>query len=314
MTSNPMQRKARLYFLLGVTITLLIAAVGIFFLYKQTQSLKDQLDEQLSMKKKAYVLNQDVDKGKTITSDMLKEVDVMAATVPGDYTTVDAQISKIMEMNDNQNENIAIQAAIDIKANTMLTVGMLTSTSIKNDLREQTYNMIQLPIDLDTGEYVDIRLMLPNGQDYIVLSKIKVTIPDVGGVPLADTIKVNVSEDDILTLSSAIVEAYEIEGSKLYAIKYTEASMQDAAVITYMPKSEIWELIKSNPNIVQEAKNALNSRYIQSSAAKHREDNINKTERTEGGAASGIQESVESTKEAREDYLTSLYGGTASVQ
>ncbi len=33
-----------------------------------------------------------------------------------------------------------------------------------------------MPMDLVTGDYIDIRLMLPNGQDFIVVSKKEVTI------------------------------------------------------------------------------------------------------------------------------------------
>ena len=34
------------------------------------------------------------------------------------------------------------------------------------DLRTQEYNMIALPTTLAEGDYIDIRLTLPNGQDY----------------------------------------------------------------------------------------------------------------------------------------------------
>ena len=43
-----------------------------------------------------------------------------------------------------------------------------------DDLRKQEYNMLVLPSQLATGEYIDIRLALPTGQDYVVLGKKKV--------------------------------------------------------------------------------------------------------------------------------------------
>ena len=41
MASNPMQRKSRNSFLIGVVITLIIATVPIFFLFRQLQSKTD---------------------------------------------------------------------------------------------------------------------------------------------------------------------------------------------------------------------------------------------------------------------------------
>ena len=64
--------------------------------------------------------------------------------------------------------------------------------------------------------------MLPNGQDFIVVSKKEVTIPVVGGTDSSDTLNVNLSEDEILHMSSAIVDAASLNGAKLYATKYTD--------------------------------------------------------------------------------------------
>ena len=201
-----------------------------------------------------------------------------------------------------------LMAKIDLKANTVITGSMIERADdiVKDDSREQTYNMISLPIDLYTGDYVDIRLMLPNGTDFIVLSKLKVTIPDVNGVPMSNTIKVNINEEELLTMSSAIVEAYKIEGAKLYAIKYVEAGNQNAAVITYEPRADIKTLIKNNPNIVEEAMTKLYTNLTNS----YRKNQIDKyfNSGNDESIISGIQESTQETQKAREDYLSSLYG------
>ena len=53
-----------------------------------------------------------------------------------------------------------------MKKNTVITTDMITKsdTAITNDLRIQEYNVFVLPMDLQTGDYVDLRLMLPSGQ------------------------------------------------------------------------------------------------------------------------------------------------------
>ena len=46
-----------------------------------------------------------------------------------------------------------------------------TGEMLLSDVRTQEYNMITLLSQLQTGDFVDIRLRLPSGQDYIVVSK-----------------------------------------------------------------------------------------------------------------------------------------------
>ena len=55
-----------------------------------------------------------------------------------------------------------------------------------NDVRKQEYNMFVLPTDLQNGDYIDIRLMLPSGTDYIVASKKRVEIPQIAQVDATD--------------------------------------------------------------------------------------------------------------------------------
>ena len=60
MASNPMQRQARNYFLLGMVITLLIAGAVVALLFMQIKKLREQnsvYENNISM---VYVLNQDV--------------------------------------------------------------------------------------------------------------------------------------------------------------------------------------------------------------------------------------------------------------
>ena len=70
MASNPMQRKARNSFLLGMIVTLLIAGVIIALLFMQLKQKSDDLQAEINSKRNVYVLNQDVKSGQIITEDM----------------------------------------------------------------------------------------------------------------------------------------------------------------------------------------------------------------------------------------------------
>ena len=63
-----------------------------------------------------------------------------------------------------------------------------------DDLRKVEYNMLVLPTQLETGEYVDVRLALPSGQDYIVVSKKQVEIPQINGIDSDDTVELDMLE------------------------------------------------------------------------------------------------------------------------
>ena len=159
--------------------------------------------------------------------------------------------------------NNAVIAKVDLNANTVITGKMInrSSEAQTDDVRQQEYNMLVLPTDVVTDDYVDIRLLLPTGQDYIVVSKKRITVPMVGGEYSSNTIQMNMAEEEILAMSNAIVEAYTIEGSKLYVTKYTEAGIQEAAIPTYITSQAVRNLIQADPNIVETAKSALISRY-----------------------------------------------------
>ena len=88
MASNPMQRKSRNSFLIGVVITLIIATVPIFFLFRQLQSKTDELNTELNAKKYVYVLNQDVKSGQILTEDMFSTKRIHKDSIPSNATSV----------------------------------------------------------------------------------------------------------------------------------------------------------------------------------------------------------------------------------
>lgn len=352
MASNPMQRQKQLSFWKGVLITLLICAIIIgglgYMLYKKIEAEKEL---EASMKK-VYVLSKDVESGQTITQNMLVLKEVSNTTIPSNAVS-DAERLKTYSLQDekgneiytdsqglyvkdeektvrittDQNGNylkdgeivdlkkVPLIAKVNMKANTVLTRELVAQSDEVNtdDVRIQEFNMVTLPSTLKTGDFVDIRLRMPNGTDYIVVSKKEVTIPDVAGVPSTDTIQVNMSEDEILTMSNAIVEAYIMKGSELYATKYTDPGNQAKSATTYPVSKETMEIINNDSNIVETAKKALCSRYNTDQRNGNVNNNLNKySEESADNVETGIEEQIQKQKELRENYLESLNGGTTN--
>ena len=202
--------------------------------------------------------------------------------------------------------------------NTVVTPYLVVQSDevVTDDVRQQEYNMVVLPVDLMTNDYVDIRLMTPAGQDFIVVSKAKVDVPtNMDGSYIADTIRVNLREDEILSMSSAIVEAYGLMGSKLYATKYVEAGMQEPAKPTYTPNAAVTAQIQSDPNIVAIASEELAARYSESSN-KNRNEYLQSLINSSADYSSNVQEKADeditNQNTARQKYLESL-GSTTTT-
>ena len=368
MATNPMQRKARNSFLLGMLVMLLISGIIIALLFMQLMSKIQEENEELSNSVKAYVLNQNVKSGQVITTDMLTLQTVNRTLVPSNatsdislienyalqdkegndiytryitndegeqegvlYITIDGNEYEIEQEEQTENyfitrnnnkeylelNSVPLVAKVNMNANTLITTELLSKGDnvVQDDVRKQEYNMVVLPIDLTTGDYIDIRLMLPSGQDYIVVSKKEVEIPLIGGVDSEDTIWVNLSEDEILHMSCAIIDAAQINGAKLYATKYTEPGMQNAATPTYVVNEYTATLLDSDPNILEQAKNQIIARYNSGNSVTIRNNQIesvinSQADQAQTNLQTNMEESITNSKNARKDYLDALSGTT----
>ena len=87
MATNPMQRKARNSFLLGMLVMLLISGVVIALLFMQLSNKIKKEQEELKASVKAYVLTQNVSSGQVITTDMLTLQTVNKNLVPSNATS-----------------------------------------------------------------------------------------------------------------------------------------------------------------------------------------------------------------------------------
>ena len=364
MASNPMQRKARNSFLLGMVVMLLITGVIIGFLFMQLMNKNKKEKEELKASVNAYVLNRDVSSGQVITTDMLTLQVVNRNLVPSNatsdieliqnyalqdkegndiYTKYDKNGNGTLYIKKNGTEyevkkedetenyyiekngekeylelnNVPLIAKVTMKKNTLITTELLSKgdNQVQDDVRKQEYNMIVLPMDLATGDYIDVRVQFPNGQDFIVVSKKEVEIPNVNGTDSNDTIWISLTEDEILHMSCAIVDVAQVKGAKIYATKYTEAGMQKAATPTFPVNESTSALIRSDSNILERAKIEVANRYNNQNSANLRNNYIQSSINSQGEQAqtnleSSMEESITNSKNSRKQYLDSLSGTT----
>lgn len=152
------------------------------------------------------VLNKDVVQGEVITDAMLTDVRIHKSTVPTGALTSSSVVGQVAKFN--------------ISANVPITSNMISSQIISADLREQELNTVLMPSDLVEGDYIDVRIMYPNGTDYIVLAQKQVD--KIAG----QTMWIKLSEDERLLVNGAVVDSFLNHGTKLYATKYTDPQSQ----------------------------------------------------------------------------------------
>lgn len=293
MAMNPMQKKARTSFLLGMLLTLIITGIVIALLIAQLSKMKKA--EAAIVYQKVYVLNSDVTSGDNLMGTGSFQ-EVRTEFVPANAITsanIGTYISDVST------------AKIGVRKGTVLTTDMINTEGVQDsaDMRLQEYNMIILPTQLVQGEHVDVRLRLPSGEDYIVLSK--KYIEQANG----DTVWIKVSEEEILTMSNAIVEAYIMEGSLLYATTYVDAGMQNSSTPTYIVSQSVINLMNVDPNITVTAMNALSQRYTEKAREQRNVINSAKNGYTEDAITNietNLAEEVEKMKAARQQYVDGL--------
>lgn len=323
MASNPMQRQKRVSFLLGMLVMLIIAAIVIALLFMQLINLKKEQDAIKAAERTVYVVSEDVSSGSgiqitAIEGDTSREPNVTqdvadASVVPENVATA----SDFYSDEGQSQPRSDLVAKIDLKAGTILTKDMLTTSSeqVTNDLRKQEYNMLSLPTDLVDGDFVDVRIRFGNGQDYIVVSKKQVSIPEIAGAPAEGVININLSEDESIAMSSAIIELYQLKAVEMYVSRYTDPGMQVAATPTYPVSSEALNLMDSNPNIVDEAKAAIASRYNRNLRENYINNQINSVDSDErkSNLESSVEQHITQQKELRQQYLQSLEDAAAAA-
>lgn len=240
---------------IGAMTALLIASCIIYFGYhsmkdserakeeayqKQIAMYKKQLEEQQSQTAGVYVATRDMPAGTKLTEQDLVAVNISKKAAPDNAVDLKNAVGKLTK--------------VTLKKNTSVTEGMLFEEGITpGDLRLQEFSLIQLPSKLKPNDFVDVRIKFPTGQDYIVLAKKKVKDLANG------TVWHEMNEQEILTISSAIVDAY-LENAEIYSLVYIDPYMQDKAIVTYPPNQMVLDLIDSDPNIVKVASTEMERR------------------------------------------------------
>lgn len=260
MIHRPQRYRIILGFILGLIISMIVFGVAYFYYLNHEKEMKEQEKAAIQQEavdkyiqehptKVVYALAQDKKAGEVLSDTDFAATEINEELVPADAVLEPSfAVGKVMRS--------------DMKQNTILTESLYyEEKDYPDDMRLLEYTVVNLPQKLDVNEFVDLRIMLPTGSDYIVLSKKRVIdLQRPTPENPKNIIWFHALEEEILRMTSAIVDASFVDGAILYAVPYVAPDVQDEAIQTYPPNIEVQNLIIQNPNILEKAITELESR------------------------------------------------------
>lgn len=243
-----MKRTTKQYIVVAMICIITIGGAAVLTAFVITKQIREEYETLLSAayneihmnQKSVYVAAADIATGDIVSKDNVKKLTVYASLPQDSYIT---------------NEELGKQALIDIPAETSIMTTMVTDNTISSELREVEYQVININSNINTHDTVDVRIFFPNGEDYVVLPKKVLRGYDGESANCC----LWLSEEEIIRIRNAIVDAYLYTGAFLYTTKYIEPNIQEASVVTYTPSVGAIELIQKNPNIYETATNDLST-------------------------------------------------------
>lgn len=222
-----------------------------------------------------------------------------AATTPAENPAPNVE-------NNNQEGDKAskLYAAINIPKGTVITSDMLVQNSDaisqNSTVRTVEYSTITLPSELLAEETIDVRISFPTGQDFVVLSKKFVKKAD------AESVWIDVDEEEILRMNSAIIESYLINGAKLYAVNLSKPGIQKKAIATYPVNSSVYSLLNIDPNVSNIAKDNLMKNSNILTQRTDLNEIISNAEDGKERVGTAVQQEIKARDEKRKQYIEKM--------
>lgn len=210
---------------------------------QNTQQTKESLDYYVQLHEQysytnLYVLTQDVTAGEELTADMFQALRVQSSE------NLSAAQSPAKE--DLLGKRLKISLA---KGAALSTDILYEGAEIADDERRVELRELELPQNLRENEFVDIRIVFPDGEDYLVIGHKRVyhmIRDDEGGV---SALQMRFLEEELLRYQAACVDMKTYQDTRLYAVRYT-GEFQPAAQVYYPVNRAVFRLLQWNPNIV----------------------------------------------------------------
>ena len=240
--------------ILSIVITaILVSGIWGFITYQKTKTITAKFEGEISQLTATLdALGPDVE-CYTITEDfanhysnntagqIIGETAIQPITVPSSLVG-EAYIT-------NMSQIVGKYCKVNIVPGTPITSDLLMAELYDDTLRDVDISVNSWVVGMRVGDYVDLNITFPYGEDYIVLPRKRVQY--IGD----KTIKMYLTEEEWHTYQSALVDYYlhASEGARLYLKKYVEPVVQPTATAYYAASDAVRTIMKADPNVVSRA-------------------------------------------------------------
>lgn len=240
--------------ILSIVITaILVSGIWGFITYQKTKTITAKFEGEISQLTATLdALGPDVE-CYTITEDfanhysnntagqIIGETAIQPITVPSSLVG-EAYIT-------NMSQIVGKYCKVNIVPGTPITSDLLMAELYDDTLRDVDISVNSWVVGMRVGDYVDLNITFPYGEDYIVLPRKRVQY--IGD----KTIKMYLTEEEWHTYQSALVDYYlhASEGARLYLKKYVEPGVQPTAIAYYAASDAVRTIMKADPNVVSRA-------------------------------------------------------------
>lgn len=219
----------------AVTANALLKSIS---LTKESEQSVNQLEQYIANNTKSgYTALTEIKMGDTISESMLQWTTTMVSDVDQSMFIDASDLGKVA--------TTTIAAGVPVYKS-------MVSEYAADSLRERECSFIWLSTNLKDFDFVDVRILFPNGEDYIVAAKKAIYDTRIQ----VNDVYLRLTEEEIQLLDSAIVDA-NMHNAKIYVTKYTAPEIQEASMVTYSPNSDVMRVIANDANIVERSATAL---------------------------------------------------------
>lgn len=187
-----------------------------------------------------YSVRADVNSGKKI-----EESDLVGVELP---------VSIATNMISDPTEVVGSTYRVSLTGGTILCRDMVSTMEITDDMRYFDIATHYNPIGILPDSYVDVRISMPMGEDYIAMSHKKVEQVNSG------VLKLIVTEEDIMAYNSMLIDSLIYPGTQIYAVEYVEGGVQAEAKTFYPMSKQAIAIAQKNPNLLSAIKEDIIAR------------------------------------------------------
>lgn len=198
--------------------------------------------EQLGPIEVVYSVSGRVEAGTEIREDQIVEMSLPSSMITESY---------IMDPS----EIVGKVYKVSVDSGTPLTSDMIMERGIDDTTRDIDICMDRWTVGLKVGDYVDYRITLPYGDDYIAIPHLRVEAVN------STSLKVYMTEAQWHIYQGTLVDYYlnVDKGASIYVTKYVEPGIQKPATSYYTVPENIRAIMVLDPNIIDKAEATANS-------------------------------------------------------